>query len=375
MSPIVINDLWYKNADHLLPACRHVPRTRRETGSATSRACRAGSTYIQGLGATAIWLMPFQTFAGPRRRLRHRRLLQRRSAIRLASAISSSSRTAANSAGCGSSSTSSSTTPRTSIPGSSRRATTPKSPYRDWYVWSKSATGRTPTSGVVFPGVQKSTWTRNRGRQGLLLPPILRLSAGPQHRQPARVAGGNSQDHGLLAPARRVSGFRMDAVPFVIAQEGHRRVAARSRSTTCCGPVPRVSAMAERRRHHPRRGERPAEDRHGIFRRRRRTAADDVQLPGQSSALFYALATADKATAWRRRCWRPRPRPATAQWGTFLRNHDELDLGRLTEKQRQAVFAAFGPDKDMQLYGRGIRRRLAPMLQRRPAAGSNSPTA
>jgi maltose alpha-D-glucosyltransferase/alpha-amylase len=45
-----------------------------------------------------------------------------------------------------------------------------------------------------------------------------------------------------------------------------------------------------------------------------------------------------------------------------LRNHDELDLGRLTEQQRQKVFDAFGPSKEMQLYDRGIRRRLAPML-------------
>jgi maltose alpha-D-glucosyltransferase / alpha-amylase len=45
-----------------------------------------------------------------------------------------------------------------------------------------------------------------------------------------------------------------------------------------------------------------------------------------------------------------------------LRNHDELDLGRLTEEQRQRVFECFGPDKEMQLYDRGIRRRLAPML-------------
>ncbi|MGA7864196.1 MAG: trehalose synthase, partial [Stellaceae bacterium] len=51
-----------------------------------------------------------------------------------------------------------------------------------------------------------------------------------------------------------------------------------------------------------------------------------------------------------------------AQWGIFLRNHDELDLGGLTERQRQKVFAAFGPDPEMQLYERGIRRRLAPML-------------
>jgi len=77
--------------------------------------------------------------------------------------------------------------------------------------------------------------------------------------------------------------------------------------------------------------------------------------------LFYALSSADsrplakalKAT---------NPRPATAQWGLFLRNHDELDLGRLTKAQRDVVFKNFGPDKNMQLYDRGIRRRLAPML-------------
>jgi maltose alpha-D-glucosyltransferase/alpha-amylase len=57
-----------------------------------------------------------------------------------------------------------------------------------------------------------------------------------------------------------------------------------------------------------------------------------------------------------------KPRPATAQWGLFLRNHDELDLGRLTKAQRATVFKKMGPDKSMQLYDRGIRRRLAPML-------------
>jgi maltose alpha-D-glucosyltransferase/alpha-amylase len=54
--------------------------------------------------------------------------------------------------------------------------------------------------------------------------------------------------------------------------------------------------------------------------------------------------------------------PRHGQWATFLRNHDEVDLGRLTDEERQEVFAAFGPEPNMQLYGRGIRRRLAPML-------------
>ena len=50
------------------------------------------------------------------------------------------------------------------------------------------------------------------------------------------------------------------------------------------------------------------------------------------------------------------------QMGIFIRNHDELDLERLSDEQRQEVFNAFAPKKDMQIYGRGIRRRLAPML-------------
>ena len=54
--------------------------------------------------------------------------------------------------------------------------------------------------------------------------------------------------------------------------------------------------------------------------------------------------------------------PPDAAWAVFLRNHDELTLDKLTEPQRNAVFAAFGPDADMQLYGHGLRRRAAPML-------------
>ncbi len=80
-----------------------------------------------------------------------------------------------------------------------------------------------------------------------------------------------------------------------------------------------------------------------------------------NQALFYALAAADSAPLIGA-LQATEPRPATAQWAMFLRNHDELDLGRLADGQRQAVFDAFGPDPSMQLYGRGIRRRLAPML-------------
>jgi maltose alpha-D-glucosyltransferase/alpha-amylase len=77
--------------------------------------------------------------------------------------------------------------------------------------------------------------------------------------------------------------------------------------------------------------------------------------------LFYALATADLAPLCEA-LEETRCRPGAAQWVQFLRSHDELDLGRLTARQRQRVFDAFGPEQHMQLYNRGIRRRLAPML-------------
>lgn len=51
------------------------------------------------------------------------------------------------------------------------------------------------------------------------------------------------------------------------------------------------------------------------------------------------------------------------QMGIFVRNHDELDLERLSEKDRQEVFKVFAPEENMRIYGRGIRRRIAPMLE------------
>ena len=50
------------------------------------------------------------------------------------------------------------------------------------------------------------------------------------------------------------------------------------------------------------------------------------------------------------------------QMAVFLRNHDELNLAKLTEEEKQEVFEAFAPEENMRIFGRGIRRRLAPML-------------
>jgi maltose alpha-D-glucosyltransferase/alpha-amylase len=80
-----------------------------------------------------------------------------------------------------------------------------------------------------------------------------------------------------------------------------------------------------------------------------------------NQSVFFALASGDPGPLVKA-LERTRVGEETSQWAHFLRNNDELDLGRLTDEQRQTVFAQFGPEKTMQLYDRGIRRRLAPMF-------------
>jgi len=54
--------------------------------------------------------------------------------------------------------------------------------------------------------------------------------------------------------------------------------------------------------------------------------------------------------------------PASASLGRFVRNHDELTLDKLSQEERAEVFGRFGPEPSLQLYGRGLRRRLPTML-------------
>jgi maltose alpha-D-glucosyltransferase/alpha-amylase len=230
------------------------------------------------------------------------------------------------------------------------------SPYRDWYVWAD----RKPSSagkGMVFPGVQKSTWTRDQDAGAWYFhrfydfQPDLNTSNPLVQAEILKIMGFWIQ--------LGVSGFRMDAVPFVISTKGVK----------VKKPVEQYEMLRAFREF--------LQWREGdaiILAEANVLPKTDMEYFGRdgdrmhmmfnfhvNQHLFYALAAADvrplakalKAT---------RPRPASAQWGLFLRNHDELDLGRLTKAQRNAVFKAFGPDKDMQLYDRGIRRRLAPML-------------
>lgn len=230
------------------------------------------------------------------------------------------------------------------------------SPYRDWYVWSDTKPANAD-QGVVFPGVQKSTWTRDKEAGAWYFhrfydfQPDLNTSNPEVQAEILKIMGFWLQ--------LGVSGFRMDAVPFVIATKGAK----------VSKPAEQYDMLRTFREF--------LQWREGdaiILAEANVHPKTDMQYFGEdgdrmqmmfnfhvNQHLFYALAAADSRPL-AKAIEDTKPRPATAQWGLFLRNHDELDLGRLSPKQRETVFKSFGPDKNMQLYGRGIRRRLAPML-------------
>ncbi|WP_022719582.1 alpha-amylase family protein [Rhodopseudomonas sp. B29] len=231
-----------------------------------------------------------------------------------------------------------------------------ESPYRDWYVWSDRKPAHAD-EGMVFPGVQKSTWTRDRVAKAYYFhrfydfQPDLNTANPFVQEEILKIMGFWIQ--------LGVCGFRMDAVPFVIATKGPQ----------VRKPVEQFDMLRTFREFLQwRKGDAI------ILAEANVRPKDDLQYFGDdgdrmhmmfnfhvNQHLFYALASGDTGPL-AKALVETKPRPATAQWGLFLRNHDELDLGRLTKAQQAQVFAAFGPDKTMQLYNRGIRRRLAPML-------------
>ena len=56
------------------------------------------------------------------------------------------------------------------------------------------------------------------------------------------------------------------------------------------------------------------------------------------------------------------PIPANCQWAIFLRNHDELTLEMVTDRERDYMYRMFASDARMRVNV-GIRRRLAPLME------------
>jgi maltose alpha-D-glucosyltransferase / alpha-amylase len=233
------------------------------------------------------------------------------------------------------------------------------SPYRDWYVWSDTAPPDR-FEGQVFPGVEQETWTYDEQAGAWYRHRFYRFEPDLNTEHPAVRAEILKIAESWLRMG--VSGFRIDAVPFLIepkrpgADLSKKDYAflheLRERLSWLQGDV---ALLAE--------ANVPGEEAREYFGYADGSATRLQMLFAfrLNQAVMLALARQEAGPIGRTLDELP-DLSRHGQWATFLRNHDEVDLGRLTPEERQDVFAAFGPDPDMQLYHRGIRRRLAPML-------------
>ena len=229
-----------------------------------------------------------------------------------------------------------------------------ESRYRDYYRWSD--TKQDEPRDVAFPGEQRSTWTYDD-------------VAGQwyMHRYYDFMPDLNITDPDVLDEMHKVlgfwlelgiSGFRVDSLQFMIETIG---TSAKDQPITYLRSL--VEFLERRRGDAIFLGEAnvsPREQQHYF-------AVDDgdgVQM------LFDFRTCAAQWLAHARGSAEPlidalnsRPRhPPQAQFANFCRHHDELNLGLLSDSEREEVFAAFAPEPEHRVYGRGIRRRLAPML-------------
>jgi len=238
------------------------------------------------------------------------------------------------------------------------------SPYRDYYVWRSDPPPDT-SDQTVFPGQETGIWEYDERSGEYYLhrfykhQPDLNV-ANPAVRDEIAKTMGFWLELGL-------SGFRVDAVPFLLETTGatdqeveefadpHEYLRAlrsflgrRSGDAILLGEV-----------------NLPYKDQMTYF-----GGKDGDELTMQfdfigMQNLYLSLARADarplaKALAKRPVC------SDDCQWATFVRNHDELTLDKLSDRERQEVFAAFGPEERMQVFGRGLIRRLPPMLDGDP---------
>ncbi|MFY2561943.1 maltose alpha-D-glucosyltransferase [Corallococcus terminator] len=230
----------------------------------------------------------------------------------------------------------------------------PKSPKRDWYVWSDTD-DKYKGARIIFTDTERSNWTWD---------PVAKQYFW--HRffshQPD-LNYDNPQVQEAMLDAMRfwlnmgVDGFRCDAVPYLFEREG-----------TNCENLPET---------------------HAFLKRLRKTI--DAEYPGKMllaeanqwpadvrvyfgdgdefnmgfhfpvmPRLFMGVRREDRTPIVEIMQQTP-DIPDSCQWAIFLRNHDELTLEMVTDEDRDYMYREYATDPRMRI-NLGIRRRLAPLM-------------
>jgi trehalose synthase len=223
------------------------------------------------------------------------------------------------------------------------------SPFRDYYVWTDDPSREEGTAEENW------TWEPGAGQfyqhQFAPFQPDLNIANPDIRHEIAKTVG--------FWLTLGVSGFRMDAVPFLV------QVIEESGTDSGAGKqwLHSLREYAMRRR-----GEVMLMGECNVAKEEVPSFFEDhgdalhLQLAFLiNQRLWLSLARGEAAPLEDLIRDLPVP-PHDCGWATFLRNHDELTLDKLSPPEREEVLAAFAPDADMRIYGQGIRRRAASML-------------
>jgi maltose alpha-D-glucosyltransferase/alpha-amylase len=232
--------------------------------------------------------------------------------------------------------------------------TDPQGPRGDWYVWSDTDDGW-PEARVIFVDTEPSNWTWDSVRGQYYW-----------HRffshQPDLNYDNPEVGEAMLNVLRfwldlGIDGFRLDAVPYLYERDGTNG----ENLPETHAYLRRVRAEVDAR--YPDRV---------LLAEANQWPEDVVEYFGDGDEchmafhfpvmprMFMALRRED-ATPILEILDRTPAIPDAAQWGLFLRNHDELTLEMVADEERDYMYAEYAKDPRMKLNV-GIRRRLAPLL-------------
>ncbi len=231
----------------------------------------------------------------------------------------------------------------------------PGSRWRDFYVWSDDP-DRYHGTRVIFQDFESSNWSWDRVANAYYWhrfyshQPDLNFDNAEVRRAMLRVV-----DHWL---SMGVDGLRLDAVPYLFEREG-----------TNCENLPETHRFLRDLRAHV---DERFDDRM-LLAEANQWPEDAIAYFGDGDEchmafhfplmprLFMASRMEDRFPVIDILQQTPQPPPG-AQWAVFLRNHDELTLEMVTDEERDYMYRVFGHDPEMRV-NLGIRRRLAPLLQ------------
>ncbi len=234
------------------------------------------------------------------------------------------------------------------------RRAKPGSTTRDYYVWSDT-TERYADARIIFKDYEPSNWTWDDQAQAYYWHRFFSHQPDLNFENP-RVRRSIFQTLDFWLDMG-VAGMRLDAVPYLYEEDG-----------TICENLPQTHAfLAELRRHIDRKyGDRM------LLAEANQWPEDAAQYLGDGAGchmafhfplmprMFMAIQLEDRFPIIDILQQTPEI-PEACQWALFLRNHDELTLEMVTDEERDYMYRTYAHETQARI-NLGIRRRLAPLL-------------